>query len=119
MPRPSPPANWITAGEWVNDHTHGQQFKTRFLRSSVPTHEGRHREISRFRDDLRASARSTPAGCAYQRGVRRTRRWRKSDSNPRVLRNTTKVSRPPDVASAWFPATRNDLREPEAIPAME
>src|SRR6059058_4511579 len=29
---------WITAsGEWVNDHIHGQQFKARFLRSSVPT----------------------------------------------------------------------------------
>jgi len=29
---------WITAtGEWVNDRTHGQQFKTGFLRSSAPT----------------------------------------------------------------------------------
>src|ERR1700710_494349 len=29
---------WITAsGEWVNDHTHGQQFKARFLRPSEPT----------------------------------------------------------------------------------
>src|SRR2546423_2271401 len=29
---------WITAsGEWVNDRTHGQQFKTRFLRASPPT----------------------------------------------------------------------------------
>ena len=29
---------WITAsGEWVNDRTHGQQFKARFLRSSAPT----------------------------------------------------------------------------------
>src|SRR6266702_4606031 len=29
---------WITAsGEWVNDHTHGQQFKARFLRTSPPT----------------------------------------------------------------------------------
>ncbi len=29
---------WITAsGEWVNDHTHGQQFKTRFMRTSAPT----------------------------------------------------------------------------------
>src|SRR5487761_958954 len=29
---------WITAsGEWVNDRTHGQQFKSRFLRSSAPT----------------------------------------------------------------------------------
>ena len=29
---------WITAaGEWVNDRTHGQRFKTRFMRSSAPT----------------------------------------------------------------------------------
>src|SRR6516162_9143824 len=29
---------WITAsGGWVNDHTHGPQFKARFLRTSPPT----------------------------------------------------------------------------------
>jgi exodeoxyribonuclease V alpha subunit len=29
---------WITAsGEWVNDHTHGQQFKATFIRTSAPT----------------------------------------------------------------------------------
>jgi exodeoxyribonuclease V alpha subunit len=29
---------WITAsGEWVNDRTHGQQFKARFVRTSPPT----------------------------------------------------------------------------------
>ena len=29
---------WITAsGEWVNDRTHGQQFKARFLQTSAPT----------------------------------------------------------------------------------
>ena len=29
---------WITAsGEWLNDHTHGQQFKAKFLRTSAPT----------------------------------------------------------------------------------
>jgi hypothetical protein len=29
---------WIAAfGEWVNDRTHGQQFKARFLRASAPT----------------------------------------------------------------------------------
>jgi exodeoxyribonuclease V alpha subunit len=29
---------WITSsGEWVNDRTHGQQFKARFLRTSAPT----------------------------------------------------------------------------------
>ena len=29
---------WITvSGEWVNDRTHGQQFKARFMRTSTPT----------------------------------------------------------------------------------
>jgi exodeoxyribonuclease V alpha subunit len=29
---------WITAvGDWINDHTHGQQFKARFLRTSAPS----------------------------------------------------------------------------------
>ena len=29
---------WVTAaGEWTNDHTHGQQFKAGFMRTSAPT----------------------------------------------------------------------------------
>lgn len=29
---------WITAsGEWINDYTHGQQFKAHFMRTSAPT----------------------------------------------------------------------------------
>ena len=29
---------WITAsGEWINDHTHGQQFRAGFLRTSAPS----------------------------------------------------------------------------------
>jgi exodeoxyribonuclease V alpha subunit len=29
---------WITAsGEWINDRTHGQQFRARFMRTSTPT----------------------------------------------------------------------------------
>src|SRR5207245_7670286 len=29
---------WITAtGEWVNDRTHGQQFRAKFLKTSAPT----------------------------------------------------------------------------------
>jgi ATP-dependent exoDNAse (exonuclease V) alpha subunit len=29
---------WVTAsGEWVNDRTHGQQLKAKFLRTSAPT----------------------------------------------------------------------------------
>ena len=27
----------MASGQWVNDRTHGQQFKARFLRTSVPT----------------------------------------------------------------------------------
>ena len=31
-------SRFITAsGEWVNDRTHGQQFKARFLKTSAPT----------------------------------------------------------------------------------
>ncbi|MCW5701979.1 MAG: ATP-dependent RecD-like DNA helicase [Bradyrhizobium sp.] len=31
------PGEWVTAsGDWVNDHTHGQQFKARFMRTSAP-----------------------------------------------------------------------------------
>ena len=29
---------WVTAtGNWVNDRTHGQKFKARFLKTSAPT----------------------------------------------------------------------------------
>jgi exodeoxyribonuclease V alpha subunit len=29
---------WITAsGEWINDHTHGLQFRVKFLKTSAPT----------------------------------------------------------------------------------
>src|SRR3981081_998772 len=32
------PGEWVTAsGEWVNDRTHGQQFRVRFLKTSEPT----------------------------------------------------------------------------------
>ena len=32
------PEKWITAsGEWVNDRTHGQQFRTRFTRTAAPS----------------------------------------------------------------------------------
>ena len=32
------PGEWITAsGEWVNDRTHGQQFRARFIRTAAPT----------------------------------------------------------------------------------
>ena len=38
---------WITAsGEWVNDRTHGQQFKSRFMRTSAPTPPKASRSIS-------------------------------------------------------------------------
>jgi exodeoxyribonuclease V alpha subunit len=32
------PGEWITAsGEWINDRTHGQQFRAKFLKTSAPT----------------------------------------------------------------------------------
>jgi exodeoxyribonuclease V alpha subunit len=32
------PGEWITAsGEWINDRTHGQQFRATFLKTSAPT----------------------------------------------------------------------------------
>jgi hypothetical protein len=38
---------WITAsGEWVNDRTHGQQFKARFLKASAPSRLTASRSIS-------------------------------------------------------------------------
>jgi exodeoxyribonuclease V alpha subunit len=31
-------SEWVTAsGEWVNDRTHGQQYKAKFLKTSEPT----------------------------------------------------------------------------------
>ena len=51
---------WITAsGEWVNDRTHGQQFKARFLRTSPPTSaDGIEKYLSSGM--IRARDRSTP-----------------------------------------------------------
>src|SRR5438105_9500284 len=38
MRQPSPPVSGSPPrGEWINDRTHGQQFKARFLRTSPPT----------------------------------------------------------------------------------
>ena len=32
------PGEWITAsGQWVNDRTHGQQFRARFVRTAAPS----------------------------------------------------------------------------------
>src|SRR5205085_8334880 len=51
---------WITAsGEWVNDRTHGQQFKARFLRTSAPTSaDGIEKYLSSGM--IRGVGRSTP-----------------------------------------------------------
>jgi exodeoxyribonuclease V alpha subunit len=41
---------WITAsGDWVNDRTHGQQFKARFLRTSAPSSGSASRQQTRSR----------------------------------------------------------------------
>ena len=51
---------WVTAsGEWVNDRTHGQQFKSRFMRTSAPTSiEGIEKYLGSGM--IRGIARSTP-----------------------------------------------------------
>jgi exodeoxyribonuclease V alpha subunit len=53
---------WIAAsGEWVNDRTHGQQFRARFLKTSAPTSvEGieKVRHDPRHWSGLRQEARS-------------------------------------------------------------
>ncbi len=41
---------WITAsGEWINDRTHGQQFKARFFEDLGAGVDRWHREVSRLR----------------------------------------------------------------------
>src|SRR5438046_6196771 len=45
---------WVTASaEWINDRTHGQQYKAKFLRTFGTDVTRRHREIPRLRDDSR------------------------------------------------------------------
>ena len=61
---------WITAsGEWVNDRTHGQQFKARFLRCSAP------RPRREWRNTSPPAASGGSAGVCPQAGpgIRRTR----------------------------------------------
>ena len=69
---------WIMAsGQWVNDRTHGQQFKARFLRTSAPTSvEGIERYLSsgmiRVGAPLLTLWRLQPALCPFPL----VRRWR-------------------------------------------
>ena len=61
---------WITAsGNWINDRTHGQQFKARFLKTSGPTTvyllwRGHCDKLTAFRSATPKSQSSgkTPAG---------------------------------------------------------
>lgn len=56
---------WITAlGEWVNDHTHGQQFKARFMRTSAPT------SWPSYSPTRRKSSRYAPSSAMPKPGVR-------------------------------------------------
>jgi hypothetical protein len=74
---------WITAsGEWINDRTHGQQFKARFLRTSPPTSaDGIEKYLSsgmirgeRFRRKgvrrHRSNAGPAARGCRHRAGSR-------------------------------------------------
>ena len=48
---------WITAsGSWINDRTHGLQFKAGFLKATPPTTRRGHREVPRLRHDPRHRA---------------------------------------------------------------
>jgi hypothetical protein len=56
---------WITAsGEWVNDRTHGQQFRARFLRTSPPTAaDGIEKYLSSICEETRARFRRKGVRC--------------------------------------------------------
>jgi hypothetical protein len=59
----------VASGEWVNDRTHGQQFKARFLRTSAPTsadgiQKVRHDPGSGF--GLKTVARSAPVDAMWR-----------------------------------------------------
>src|SRR6478736_4588052 len=71
---------WITAsGEWVNDRTHGQQFKAKFLRTPLPDSADGIRKISLVRHDPRRwPGLRQEAGARLRQGVRRHR----GDSGP-------------------------------------
>ena len=64
---------WITAsGEWVNDRTHGQQFKARFLRTSLPdSADGIEKYLSSGM--IRGVGPVTPNARRWRQGVRRHR----------------------------------------------
>ena len=48
------------SGVWVNDRTHGLQFRASFLKAMRADHAGGHREVPRLRHDPRHRTRSTP-----------------------------------------------------------
>ena len=59
---------WVQmSGAWVNDRTHGLQFKARFLKGKSTDHARRYRALSRVRDDPRHRTRVRQAAGA---GVR-------------------------------------------------
>ena len=66
------PGEWITAsGEWVNDRTHGQQFRARFIRTAAPSSvegiekylgSGMIRGVACMRHRTRRAPNRAPAG---------------------------------------------------------
>ena len=71
---------WITAsGEWINDRTHGQQFKARFLKTSAPTSiDGIEKYLGSGM--IRGSALSTPRSWSGPSGRRSSTRSKRSPS---------------------------------------
>jgi hypothetical protein len=55
---------WITAsGEWVNDRTHGQQFRANFIRTSAPTSIEGACQLVRQRTNCARGRPSAQLGC--------------------------------------------------------
>ena len=100
---------WITAsGEWINDRTHGQQFKARFLRTSRADFGRRHREVPFVRHDpgRRAGLRQEAGAGLRREGVRY-----RSRQTPDRLREVDGIGpvRAASITAAW--AEQKAVRE--------
>ena len=99
---------WIMAsGQWVNDRTHGQQFKARFLRTSAPTSaDGIEKYLSSGM--IRGVGRSTPrTSCVHS-----ARRFSTSSRPLRIVCARSMVLGQfvrPSILAAW--AEQKAVRE--------
>src|SRR6516164_1605253 len=96
---------WITAsGDWVNDRTHGQQFKARFLKTSTPTSvdgiekylaSGMIRGIGPVYAKKLLNALGTRYSTSLRRSLTASGRWTAS------VRYEPAVSSPPGPSRRW------------------